>query len=104
MTEVEGSRLESIEESPHVSVRQSDQGIFGPLTHRQPLPLNHVIQSGQHLERVEGREPEPRAPGLNGGNDFVQVISDDTETSEPRMLLHDWRSFGWFVGLIGWSD
>ena len=49
--------------------------------HYIPLIFNHIFQSKQHLLRGKWTESEASASGLQGGDDFGQIIADDTEAS-----------------------
>ena len=78
---VEGHRagLQDVQDSPHVSLTQGHQRLLPVLRDVDRLLLTDVLQPGQDLLLLEGTEPEPGAPTLQGGDDLAEVVTDQTE-------------------------
>ena len=73
------TRLQDIDHSPHVSLAQGHQRLLPVLRDVDGLLLTDVLQPGQDLLLLEGTEPEPGAPALEGGDDLAEVVTDQTE-------------------------
>jgi hypothetical protein len=51
--------------------------------------VDHVIQTGKNLLGGEWSESEPRTAGLEGRNDFAQVVADYAKSDVFGVLLDD---------------
>lgn len=63
-----------------------------PVSHCPPRPgspllLYDVLQPRHHQLRGEGAEAEPRAAGLQGGDDLGEVVADEAKAGVFRKLL-----------------
>lgn len=52
-----------------------------------------MLQSRQHLLRGQGSEPESCAPGLQSGNDLIEVVADDAKPDVVGKLLNNYKNY-----------
>ena len=84
-----GDTLEHVEHFPHVTLSQLHQCLFAVLGGRHTLLLDHIVQSIHYLARLQRCKSKLGTARLDGRNDLVQVVADETKAHIFRILLNN---------------
>ncbi len=81
--------LKHIKGASHVPFGELEERDLAIVCDVDILGLDDGLQALLHLGHGKGRKSEASAAGLDGGDDFVHVVADYTETDVACVLLDD---------------
>lgn len=82
-----GSALEDVEHLAHITAGQIDQSLLAILGDVNLFVLNYKVETIFDLSRLERGETKLGATRLNGRDDLVEVVANETKANIQRILF-----------------